>query len=778
MTNYNETPYFGISQPTICSAKVCHNSGDTNINEESYVVNDPANFRMQHIILSISRSSASSNQTEFMNNQTGLSATIFSRKRTKVVNIAIGYIQKCVRVVVVEHGKTHIKYIGKINSRLGIRSFEMTEVEFLTNDTKLKQKLERAGLILLKPSSLQLIRAFIANIAENHDGVECDKLTCVDGTLMLTTADDFRRDAVDGTKLHFALGLSTSTSPSLLYGNLLVFALAVYSECINVFQLKPMSPVAVMCSNSLSMNFALQALSGDYFCFPQPTAKALNSLSDHDSTVVINLDSVSGYHAKKTLSTLAFNTYPTAIPVVISQKSLVEINSEVSRDFLSFSFESIAVPDLKASVAWFIKQMLDDKSFRESVLDDIQEFQERFNEEYTEGRANTAAAILSIAHRVALSLNFDIDFQGYIGFVESAMTGITNDLSVGFIKAIKSEELSVFSKTKFLEHEGDGLLLHGGKLFMSSGTAKKIAHSLGVKVSTLTRGLGDIIMQQKSVDIHGTCVRLYPLSAEHIFSLGEIRPQIDTFAESKPALMLPIGECNGNDTFISFQRMDGSVNTNIGVLGTTRTGKTTFLKRFAISAIKAGLPVITLVTESSRIDFRSDVCIEISGEEAEHGDVAGMICGGIITQIVVDEELLDITLRRLFQYHAKNNSSPCVLILDEITNFDMGKDSVVVKQVLGQGIKHGIISVFATQNLDSTSGDSALLALGLCGTIVQFRHAKERAAYSLFDAKADNSELRDVLYSLEQGQALIMGQVSTNRDYCNYPVKVKVEKVD
>ncbi|MDE7360749.1 MAG: ATP-binding protein [Oscillospiraceae bacterium] len=167
---------------------------------------------------------------------------------------------------------------------------------------------------------------------------------------------------------------------------------------------------------------------------------------------------------------------------------------------------------------------------------------------------------------------------------------------------------------------------------------------------------------------------------------------------------------------------------------------------------------------------------ELSGFSWDKAVIDGEI-SQVIAQMPVDADKI---LSDFFDYKAahKDEKRYTLLLLDEVQDFSWDGKSPLVKKILRQGRKFGIVGVFSTQYLNADSGKNIASALKQIGTHFVFRPSDDIAALKQLGYKSSDSNARDVLISLETGEALASGNISTDICPLDYTVKFTVNQDD
>lgn len=84
------------------------------------------------------------------------------------------------------------------------------------------------------------------------------------------------------------------------------------------------------------------------------------------------------------------------------------------------------------------------------------------------------------------------------------------------------------------------------------------------------------------------------------------------------------------------------------------------------------------------------------------------------------------------------------------------------------------MAFLSTQYLSQDNGTKAVKIQSLCQTKVVFIPVKTVDALKQLGSSATDSKLRELLDSLGKGECVVMGSISTDKCYIDYPVKVAV----
>lgn len=156
------------------------------------------------------------------------------------------------------------------------------------------------------------------------------------------------------------------------------------------------------------------------------------------------------------------------------------------------------------------------------------------------------------------------------------------------------------------------------------------------------------------------------------------------------------------------------------------------------------------------------------------------VINGKISQVIAESpEEADKLLLDFFNYKAKQSETQyTLLLLDEVQDFSWDSRSPLVAKILRQGRKFGIVGIFSTQYLNADNGKNIASALKQIGTHFVFRPSDNIAALKQLDYKSSDTEARDVLNTLDTGEALARGNISTDICPVDYNIKISVNLND
>lgn len=111
---------------------------------------------------------------------------------------------------------------------------------------------------------------------------------------------------------------------------------------------------------------------------------------------------------------------------------------------------------------------------------------------------------------------------------------------------------------------------------------------------------------QRNVALTSGQARLYDIKLDKLFEPGQIKIEPYDFADCDPGIMIEIGLCGSRKIYFSTSDRKGTDNGNIFVSGSSGTGKSYFLKKFAHSAAAQDIEVVVIGTEDTCPDFNGE----------------------------------------------------------------------------------------------------------------------------------------------------------------------------
>lgn len=145
------------------------------------------------------------------------------------------------------------------------------------------------------------------------------------------------------------------------------------------------------------------------------------------------------------------------------------------------------------------------------------------------------------------------------------------------------------------------------------------------------------------------------------------------------------------------------------------------------------------------------------------------------TIIIEDEFSMDRALSSFYDYKSSQKRiTPCVLIIDECQEYDLSQNSVIVKKLLRQGRKYGIVVCLVSQYL--TAGDARNIdkALRQCETKIVFQPEDDAETAKFLSWRTSDHDKRDALRDVGRYSCAACGNISTSRCMLDYPVFISI----
>lgn len=145
------------------------------------------------------------------------------------------------------------------------------------------------------------------------------------------------------------------------------------------------------------------------------------------------------------------------------------------------------------------------------------------------------------------------------------------------------------------------------------------------------------------------------------------------------------------------------------------------------------------------------------------------------TIIIEDEFSMDRALSSFYDYKSSQKRiTQCVLIIDECQEYDLSQNSVIVKKLLRQGRKYGIIVCLVSQYL--TAGDARNIdkALRQCETKIVFQPEDDAETAKFLSWRTSDHDKRDALRDVGKYACAACGNISTSRCMLDYPVFISI----
>lgn len=114
------------------------------------------------------------------------------------------------------------------------------------------------------------------------------------------------------------------------------------------------------------------------------------------------------------------------------------------------------------------------------------------------------------------------------------------------------------------------------------------------------------------------------------------------------------------------------------------------------------------------------------------------------------------------------------MIIDECQEYDLSQNSVIVKKLLRQGRKYGIIVCLVSQYL--TAGDARNIdkALRQCETKIVFHPEDDADTAKFLGWRTSDHDKRDALRDVGKYACAACGNISTSRCMLDYPVFISI----
>ncbi len=567
-----------------------------------------------------------------------------------------------------------------------------------------------------------------------------------------------------------------------------------------IYGISNLASVFIHCSDEADFIERIKCLMKNHAVIYNSDCKKLGE--NRDKCSIIRIDIGSEYHSRAIVN--GSSGVSKELSVIVTEKSFARFGENIINSFLCFECDSVRLKGYIPLLCLFVTKALDNVDLMTALIIQYQKHSKDFGEAAKSGVANTAALLMSIAEIFLVPIlpkNWFAELlQELQVFLYYAIDGCASDITELFIKQITSlRDFPVVTKDGY-DKNCEQLVYNGSKIYLNRITMIHIASNLNIPVRTLCEHLKSKNMldtdegYQKSVNINGTTERFYALKQQSIFSTGDVRMEINEFAGAEPKMMLQLGINNGlTDVFLSLKELDGSENGHVMITGSTRTGKSNFLRHIAIQAAANGIKVINLGTDESILTLFGEgiqtlrylkkaekAFDEMTADASPDFDWDEVFSNNDISIICVEyNEALNMALDELYDYKVKHNDgTPCLLILDECQEFSMDGRSPLVAKVIRKGAKHGFMAFLSSQYLKPKNGSDEIKVMSLCGTKIVFHPAVTGDALKLMGSSSKDTDLKELLEGLDKGECVVQGSISTKKCWINYPVKVKVPRQD
>ncbi len=153
---------------------------------------------------------------------------------------------------------------------------------------------------------------------------------------------------------------------------------------------------------------------------------------------------------------------------------------------------------------------------------------------------------------------------------------------------------------------------------------------------------------------------------------------------------------------------------------------------------------------------------------------------GSVTKVIAkndDTDFLNAILKSLFDYKcSQKETTPCLLVIDECQEFDLQQNSPLVKLILRQGRKYGIMAFLATQYLTADNGKNISKAIKQCDTIIAFKPGDNVDIVKLMGYSIKDEQARKAIADIDRYSCIVKGRISTDRCRINYPLILDIPK--
>ncbi len=151
---------------------------------------------------------------------------------------------------------------------------------------------------------------------------------------------------------------------------------------------------------------------------------------------------------------------------------------------------------------------------------------------------------------------------------------------------------------------------------------------------------------------------------------------------------------------------------------------------------------------------------------------------GALTTVVSSENdtvFLNTVLKSFFDYKCSMSEvTPCLLIMDECQELDLHQNAPLVKLLLRQGRKYGIIAVLATQYLTADNGKNIDKAIKQCETIIAFKPGDDVDLVKLLKYHVKDERARKAISNIGRYFCITKGWLATDRCRIDYPLILNI----
>ncbi len=356
------------------------------------------------------------------------------------------------------------------------------------------------------------------------------------------------------------------------------------------------------------------------------------------------------------------------------------------------------------------------------------------------------------------------------------------DISAGVVSFLKkSTDIISLAEMSYDDRYTTKIGISRDRIAFTAKAFLGLAESLGYRnVNILAKKLkerGYLITGSRyeiPVTVQGGQVNMYVLSQTALFGLGNLRFDRNEFLDSKPEIMIPIGQNGKNIIYYTIPDLEGSVNGHVYVSGDSGSGKSYLLYMLAgyASISKVSVVFLCLGLPRNRVDDAE--ILEISSQN-KIIDWGKCFKPGRVTYIKIDDDIVlkDTVIREFNKQKERFLSNPCILIIDECQEFDMGQLGAI-NEILRQGRKKGILLFLASQYLTAQNGTNICHCLNQCKTNIVFNPVNEAKTRRRLGISDTDSEMKSFLREVPTYSCMVRGDVIASKcGYVRYPIVMR-----
>ncbi len=437
--------------------------------------------------------------------------------------------------------------------------------------------------------------------------------------------------------------------------------------------------------------------------------------------------------------------------------------------------------DVDSVIATAVREMCVDRDFSDAFLFPADD--DRLNDFPEDSRrfAARAVALAEALFRKAL-VDAENETKKFEKYLLDCACSADCDISAGVVSFLKkSTDIISLAEMSYDDRYTPKIGVNRDRIAFTAKAFRDLAESLGYRnVNVLAKKLkerGYLITGSRyeiPVSIQGGHANMYVLSQTALFGLGNLRFERNEFLDSKPAIMIPIGQNGKKTIYYTIPDLEGSVNGHVYVSGDSGSGKSYLLYMLAgyASISKASVVFLCLSLPKNRVD---DAAILEVTAQSKLISWDNCFRPGCVTYIKIDDDiaLKDTVIRELNKEKDKFMNVPCILIVDECQEFDMGQLGAI-NEILRQGRKKGILLFLASQYLTAQNGTNICHCLNQCKTNIVFNPVNEAKTRRRLGISESDSEMKSFLSEVPTYSCMIRGDViASKRGYIHYPVVIR-----